>query len=348
MFERIFIEHEMLEDPKAQAFLAFFPKTPVFTIDRIDEVFNRVKKPYLQKRSNLQAFLGRNRGNLVKEAPDAYGVKGEPHYYFVHSYNCIYECQYCYLQGYFHSPDLVFFLNHQEMMNQIKQILLQHSDCEKVWFHAGEFSDSLSLSHLTGELEVYHQFLKDHPQAMMELRTKSVNIKELKKLPALKNLITTFSLATHENAKRFDLKTPSLKARLKAIQELHQLGHPIGIHFDPVIYGPSFEQDYRELFHQLSIHMPLQELVYLSLGVVRFTKDVYHQVEKNYPDSDLLKASFKKSFDGKIRYSRPVRLWMLQKLKSLALEFGMKEEQIYLCMEQEDRMTSLHSIESQA
>jgi spore photoproduct lyase len=346
MFERIFIEHEMLEHPRAQAFIAKFPNIPLYPIDRIDDIFNRVKKPYLQKRTDLQAFLGRKRGSLVKEAPDAYGLKGEPHYYFIHSYNCLYECQYCYLQGYFNSPDLVFFLNHEEMMEQIKLILGQHPDSKQVWFHAGEFSDSLSMSHLTGELEVYHEFLGRHPKAVMELRTKSVNIKELLKRPALKNLITTFSLATTENTKSFDLKTPSLKARLKAIAQLHQVGHPIGIHFDPVIYSPNFEEEYRHLFEQLADHIPLDKLVYLSLGVVRFTKDVYHQVEKNYPESSLLKAAFKKSFDGKIRYSRPVRLWMLQKLKSLALEMGMNEQQIYLCMEEEDRVTSVHSIET--
>lgn len=340
MFERIFVEHDMLDHPRAVAFLARFPNTPVFPIDRVEDVFNRVKKPYLQKRTNLQAFLGRKRGHLVKEAPDAYGVKGEPHYYFIHSYNCLYECQYCYLQGYFHSPDLVFFLNHEEMMDQIKLILSQHPKAQKVWFHAGEFSDSLSLSHLTGELSIYHQFLQDHPQAMMELRTKSVNIKELKNLKALPNLITTFSLATQVNIKNFDLKTPALKLRLKAIEELHQRGHPIGIHFDPVIYTPDFESEYQSLFEQLDSAIPLDQLVYLSLGVVRFTKDVYHQVEKNYPDSALLQASFKKSFDGKIRYAKPVRLWMLNTLKKLALNNGMKTEQIYLCMEEEDRVLS--------
>ena len=31
---------------------------------------------------------------------------------------------------------------------------------KKIWFHAGEFSDSLALSHLTQEVEVYYDFLK--------------------------------------------------------------------------------------------------------------------------------------------------------------------------------------------
>lgn len=343
MFKRIFIEKEMRHHPKALKFLKKFPNVPLQEIDDIEEVFNRKKKPYLQKRDQLQAFLGKKRGTLIKEAPEAYGVSGDPHYYFIHSYNCIYECQYCYLQGYFHSPDLVFFLNHDEMMKEMKALTEGHPHASKVWFHAGEFSDSLALSHLTGELLSYHEMLKTSPRSYMELRTKSVNIRELLELEPLPNLITTFSLSPSEAAKTYDLKTPSLKLRIKAMAQLASQGHPLGLHLDPVIYHHDFEQQYRELFESLTEEIAPEHFHYVSLGVVRFTKDVYHQVAKNYPESPLLKAQFQKSFDQKVRYSRPLRLWMLSKIKALGLEFGLSEEQVYLCMEEEDRILNLES-----
>jgi spore photoproduct lyase len=338
MFERIFIEQDMLHHHRVHNFLNRFPNIPTQTIPSISEVFNRKKKPYLQKRANLQAFLGKNRGTLIKEAPDAYGVQGEPHYYFIHSYNCIYECQYCYLQGYFHSPDLVFFLNYEEMMQEIESKTLAHPEADRVWFHAGEFSDSLALSHLTGEVEVYHELLKRSPRTFLELRTKSVNIRELLSLEPLDNLITTFSLAPFDQVKIYDLKTPGLKARLEAMNRLQQAGHTLGLHLDPIIYTPDFEAQFKEFFQQLKDAIDLSQLSYVSLGVVRFTKDVYHQVEKNYPESPLLKAHFSKSFDNKIRYSRPLRLWMLGKIQDLALQAGLTPAQMYLCMEESDRI----------
>jgi spore photoproduct lyase len=70
--------------------------------------------------------------------------------------------------------------------------------------------------------------------------------------------------------------------------------------------------------------------------VVRFTKDVYHQVQQNYPKSSLLASEFSKSFDQKIRYPRPMRLWMLHKVKDMLIKAGMKEERVYLCMEEDD------------
>lgn len=337
MFERLFIEREILDHPRTQKFLDHFPNTSTQVIEDVDQVFNRVKKPYLQKREHLQGFLAKKRGTLIKEAPEAYGLAGEPHYYFIHSYNCIYECQYCYLQGYFHSPDLVFFLNYEEMIDDMERLLGQHPD-HSVWFHAGEFSDSLALSHLTGEVPLYHSFLERNPRALIELRTKSVNIKPLLALAPNPQLITSFSLSTQDQVRAYDLKTPGLKARLQAIKKLDEQGHPVALHLDPIVFSHNFEEQFKTLFQQITDVIAPSRVRYMSLGVVRFTKDVYHQVEKNYPDSPLLKTNMQKSFDGKIRYSRPMRLWMLNKVKQLALSSGFQEQQIYLCMEQEDRL----------
>ncbi|MBT3583705.1 MAG: hypothetical protein HN509_02260 [Halobacteriovoraceae bacterium] len=332
MFDKIFIEEEALNHPKTLSFLKKFPSVKTKTIDSIDQVFGKVRKPYLQKRHNLNAFLGFKKGQLIKEAPPAYGLAGEPHYYFIHQYNCIYECDYCYLQGYFNSPDLVFFLNHEEVGNEIKKAANKNPErCS--WFHAGEFSDSLALSHLTGELPYYFELFKQLPQAKLEFRTKSANITELLKLPPLKNVITSFSLSPEKRIQSSDLKTPPLKHRLLAIQKLHQAGHPIAIHFDPIIYSQGFEEQYCQLIEQLISYLPASAIQYISVGVVRFPKDIFHQVKRNYPKSDLHSSELIKSDNGLIRYPRPMRRWILSKVKELLLQAGVAESGIYLCME---------------
>src|SRR3989337_415915 len=101
MFERIFLEKEVKDQIRAQEILKNLGRSDFEIIEKIDDIFGKVKKPYLQKRESLNLFIGKKRGTLVKQAPNAYGVLGEPHFYFIHAYNCIYECQYCYLQGYF-------------------------------------------------------------------------------------------------------------------------------------------------------------------------------------------------------------------------------------------------------
>jgi spore photoproduct lyase len=335
MFEVIFIEEHLKTHSKVTEILKRYPDSEVKYINKIEDVFQRVKKPYLQKRTNLNLFLGEKKGQLVKIAPPAYGLSGEPHYYFVHAYNCIYECNYCYLQGYFHSPDIVLYLNHEEIGEEIKKTAASHSNT-KVWFHAGEYSDSLALTTLSGELAFYFKLFTNISNAYLELRTKSVNIKELLKEKPLPNIITSFSLSPENRCKTNDLKTPSLKARLEAIASLHTAGFPIGLHFDPIIYEDDLLENYQTLCDQVLEVLPAESIRYISLGVVRFTKDVYHLVQKNYPDSDLLAQEFVRSFDNKIRYPRPMRLWILSKIKQLLVDREVDASRIYLCMEDDE------------
>lgn len=337
MFEIIYIENHLSNHPKVLEILKKFPHSEIKIINKVEDVFGRVKKPYLQKRTNLNLFLGEKKGQLVKPAPPAYGQFGEPHYYFVHAYNCIYECNYCFLQGYFHSPDIVLYINHEEIAAEIKRVALETKlpPGHKAWFHAGEFSDSLALTHLSGELPHYFRLFKDLPNCNLELRTKSVNIKEILKETPLDNVITSFSLSPAHRVKLNDLRTPPLKNRLAAISELHARNFPIGIHFDPIIYDDLFIESYQLLTDQLLQAIDVASIRYVSLGVVRFTKEVYQKVQKNYPDSDLLAQEFVRSFDNKIRYARPMRLWMLDKVKQLLIDRGVEASKIYLCMEEQ-------------
>jgi len=328
MFSKVFVEKTVQNEKYVQHILHRLKVEPIL-IDDYTSIWGKVKKPYLQKRTNLNLFLAEKKGDLIKETPPAYGFDHHPHYYFIHSYNCIYECSYCYLQGYFHTPDIVLFTNHDEIIGKMQEVANQQ---EKIWFHAGEFSDSLALNSISNEWPYYWQFFKDNPNAFLELRTKSSNIKEILKLEPLPNTIISFSLSPEDVAKDYDLKCPNTSIRLKAIEKLVKAGFQIGIHLDPIIYDESLKDQYHELIKELRAVLPDNQLEYMSLGVVRFTKDVYYSVQKNYPDSKAHAQEFIKSFDGKIRYSRPMRNWILNIVKDLAAKVYSKDK-IYLCME---------------
>lgn len=332
IFDKIFIEEDIKSHPKVHDILKKVSGDR-FYIDNYDEYWGRSKKPYLHKRTNLNLYLAQKKGQLVKETPPAYGTLTGKHYYFIHSYNCIYECDYCYLQGHFHTPDLVLFVNHNQIIEEMQRIVDNFPN-EEIWFHAGEFSDSLALSHITSEWDEYWKFFEENPNAKLELRTKSVNIKSISNLPALNNIIVSFSLGSSDQVKGHDLKTPSLKARIKAMEKLEEQGKRLGFHLDPIIYEDNIFTKYENMLDQLFRNIRPESIAYVSLGVVRFTSDVYKHVKNNYPDSPIHQGEMVKSFDGKVRYSRPMRLWILNNIKSLLLSHGLQETQIYLCMEE--------------
>lgn len=331
---RIFIEDQVKSHPRTLKILSNFRQIPVTTIRKVEDVFGRVKKPYLQKRETLQLFIGRKEGEVVKPAPDAYGLSGDSHYYFIHAYNCVYECEYCYLQGYFHSPDLVFFVNHEEIGSEMVRLVEGVHPEKTVWFHAGEFSDSLALSHVTDEWPFYFDLFAKLPRGRLELRTKSVNIAAIKELKPQKNIVITYSLSPDIVAQKYDRKTPPIDSRLKVIKTLSSLDYAIGIHFDPIVYFDDFESGYEELIGKVIKSVSAEKIEYISLGVIRFSKQAYREVEKNYPTSELLAADFTKVSNDKIRYPRPLRQRLLDSIKNLCLSAGIPEKKIYLCMEE--------------
>lgn len=333
MFNTVFLEEDIQYNSYALNILNKIKYKDLILIKSYSDIWGRTKKPYLQKRETLNLFIAKKKGELVKPAPDAYGLGKENHYYYVHAYNCIYECQYCYLQGYFHTPDLVLFVNHEDIIAEMTTLIAKPEN-KDAWFHAGEYSDSLALSHMTGELATYFDFFKKHPSNKLELRTKSVNIKPLLSLEPADNIYISFTLSARESAKQFDLKCPELKHRLNAIKKLVEHGYQIGIHLDPLIYQDDFKEQYQQLLQQLSSILPDKQLGYISIGVVRFTKDVFREVEANYPNSTMLKQDFIKSFDGKVRYNLPMRMWMMNTVKQFCLAVNYQAQKIYLCMEE--------------
>lgn len=340
LFKRIFVEKRVRNVQYARDILKKLAPTPVEEVDRIQDIFERVKKPYLHKRTSLNLMLAQKDGALVKPAPDAYGLGSDPHYYFVHAYNCIYECEYCYLQGYFQSPDMVLFVNHEQVQAEMQQTIDGHQADTIVWFHAGEFSDSLAVSHITNEWALYWPFFQKNTTARLELRTKSVNTSPIEYLGPMPNIIVTFSLSPDEAIRLYDRKTPSLRGRLTAIQRLAEQGFQLGFHLDPIIDSENTIEQYRQLLDLMIQACPVAQIEYISLGVVRFTRDVFREFNRNYPDSKLNNHEYVKSFDNKIRYLRPHRHFLLKAVQQICLEAGVPSERIYLCMEDQQHAAS--------
>jgi spore photoproduct lyase len=329
---RIIFETRSLSYPITQKILAQFSHLPQIEIENLNDHWGRSKKPYLEKRSDLQLYLGLRPSPHIKPAPDAYGISldKEPHFYFIHAYNCIYECEYCYLQGHFQTPDLVLFVNHDDI---IQSIASQIKLTPNAWFHAGEFSDSLALSSITNEWREYFELFYQYPSAQLELRTKSHNIQSILELAPAPNIHITFSLSPEKMSATYDRKTPSLEKRLGAIAKLVARGFRIGIHFDPILIEADTQIQYQQLITQLKEVLPDQQLSYLSLGVVRFTDHVWGQVKKNYPDSPLMQQTLVESFDNKWRSPRPIRTWHLGKIREQLRKSNYSDQKIYFCME---------------
>ncbi len=332
-FEHVFVEKQLRNDPYAKALLQKLKHLPVTEIESYDSTWGKVRVPYLDKRKGLKVFIAKKKGQLIKQTPPAYGTSDGIHYYFIHAYNCPYECQYCYLQGYFQTPHLVFFVNHDEILDEMQKVVDQEKSQQNIWFHAGEFSDSLALSHLTNELPTYWKFFLKNPQSFLEIRSKSANISALLELPSAPNIICSFSFSGPDQIQRYEKGTAPFKARLSSLEKLAKMGHSIAIHFDPLVYQEHWREDFTKALNALATRGLVSKIRYCSLGVIRFPQDIAQQVEKNYSDSDLFNSPMETSSSGMKRYPYPLRRAFLREIYQLCLSSGFQERQLYFCME---------------
>lgn len=107
------------------------------------------------------------------------------------------------------------------------------------------------------------------PNAWMELRTKSTQVRYLLETEAFDRCIVAFSFTPDEIARALEHKAPVIAKRLDALNKLQQQGWPIGLRFDPIIYEDDYQQHYRDLFETVFARINPETLHSVSLGVFR-------------------------------------------------------------------------------
>lgn len=304
MIQNIYIEEEILTHPTAQEICSRFPQKPLIPCKKYGEIFNRKNQSFRLQKQAPSLILAKKRGNLVLPTPEAYGIGGKNNYYFSHMLNCIFDCRYCFLQGMYRSANYVVFVNHEEFESALKETLLQHKK-EEVYFFSGYDCDSLALEPITHFVERILPFFSQKEKAFLELRTKSTNIRFLLKQPPLPNCIVAFTLSPECVTNQIEHKTPSLKSRLDAIEELQKKGWPVGLRFDPLILMDDYQTIYKDFFDEVFSRVDANKIHSATLGTFRVPKQLFKNMIKEYPKEKLFAHSIKET-SGLMMYEKSV------------------------------------------
>jgi len=301
MFSDIYIENDIHSHPLTQRVLEKFPQHQPMLIERYGEIFNRAQQNFRLQKAHAPLILAKKHGRWVLPAPADYGIGGQHNYYFSHMMNCVYDCRYCFLQGMYRSAANVLFVNFEDMFAAIEQTLQQH-DNESVYFFSGYDCDSLALDPVSGFVDKVLPFFAQHPRAVLELRSKSTQIRGLLDREPLQNCVVAFSLSPSHLVQRYEEKTPSLDKRLDALRRLQQQGWPIGLRFDPLILCENFKAHYQRFFQQVFQAIDPNRIHSVSLGSLRLPQHFFKRLTGLYPDSDLFAAPFASDAQGMVAY----------------------------------------------
>ena len=293
-------------------------------------LFDRIKEggdPWGKGKQVL--LLTRNRGAFLKACPGTreYTCCG---YQILHigSY-CTMDCAYCILQSYFHPPVLQYFVNHENLLQELDQAL-QKPVVQRMG--TGEFTDSLIWDAWSGLTPRLISRFGSQARAVLELKTKTTAIDHLQGLAHNRKTIMAWSLNTPAVIAAQERGTASLRARLRAAARCQSWGYPLAFHFDPIVIYPGCENDYRQVLEELFKTVRPDGIVWISMGTFRFMPALKQIIERRFPRSKMVYGEFIPGLDGKMRYFKPLRI---QIYRSLAQWIDRLAPNVttYLCME---------------
>ena len=301
MISSLYIEKDVRDDERVKVIRQRFDRIETIECEHYGEIFNRKAQNFRLQKKNPALILAKKHKGFVLPAPAAYSIGGDANYYFSHMMNCIYDCRYCFLQGMYRSANYVVFVNYEDFADEIRKVAAQHGD-QPVYFFSGYDCDSLALEPVTRFIEFMLPVFESIPNAYLELRTKSTQIRSLLDREAFDKCIVAFSLSPENIVDALEAKTASLDKRIDAMKKLQNKGWPIGLRFDPLIYFDDYQQVYADFFQKVFKSLDVDGIHSVSLGAFRMPEKFFKNMVKLYPDEKLF-ASKLQTNDGMTSYA---------------------------------------------
>jgi spore photoproduct lyase len=330
--KRLFIETAARDDPVTRRVRERLPHLPARIIASKDDL--RLPSPLAPSdisQAKETLLLARQKGPFWRACP---GTKE----YICCGYqtlqvvsNCPMDCSYCVLQSYFNFPAMTVFTNWDDLWAELAaKLAAEPGKIQRLG--TGEFGDSLALDEMLGLNRELIAFLDSHPNAVLEIKTKWTRVEPLLPLGPNPRVIFAWSLNTPRLIRQEEHGAAPLEARLAAAARCAQAGFRLAFHFDPLIFYPEWEQEYRQVVERLAAAVPADRIAWISLGALRYMPPLKNIIRQRFPSSRIAEEEFVTALDGKKRYFKTQRAEMFSRMREWlhALAPGVF---VYLCME---------------
>lgn len=329
-FSHIYVEKDVINHPVTKKLLSRFPKAGQVEINHYKDVFSRNNQNFLIQKRAPSLILAKKHDNfLYKGAPVCQDFGNHHFYYTSLVMNCIYDCEYCFLQGVYSSANIVVFVNIEDYFMHVEKKLSNHP----VYLCLSYDTDLLALERKLGFVREWISFAERFPELTVEVRTKSANIKVIENLPPSKNVILAWTLSPEPVWKNFEHNTPSLRQRISCIKKALDKGFRVRICFDPIIYSKDWLSSFSEMVEKTFTEVPPERITDVGIGVFRISRDYLKRMRKNRPDSVITQYPYEYD-NGVYHYGRKLSDSMISNACDIVAKY-IPEENIYLWKEAE-------------
>lgn len=324
-FSHIYIEEKALNYPNTKKILKHFPRSEQIEVHHYKDVFSRSRQNYSLQQKSPKLILAVKEDHLLYDGAVVCESFGNSHFYYTSiMMNCLYDCEYCYLQGMYATANVVIFVNIEDYFHTVEKLLKKHS----VYLSISYDTDLLAFEQIAGYGRQWIEFAKKHDDLKIEIRTKSANFDAIKDIMAQENIILAWTLSPDEMIKCFENKTPSLSSRLASIKSAIEKGWKVRLCFDPLLYTKNWKRAYKDLVAITFSVIEGKDILDLSIGTFRVSKDYLKRMKKQRRNSVILNYPFD-IVEGVCYYNPNLSQEMVKYVYELAKKHVIKEK-IYI------------------
>ena len=296
-FSHIYVESQSIDSDIAEQSFKRFPKAKIIEIEDYKKIFNKNGQDFQIQKLSTKLILAKKQPPFIYPATDIIQDSGFSNFYYCTPIlNCIYNCEYCFLQGMYSSANIVVFTNTVEVKDAVKkQILKRKYPDEPLLLSLSYNTDILALENILPLTKQWIDFANNTDDLFMEIRTKSGLTSSFNKLKPSKKILFAWTLSPNNIIQKYEHKTPLLERRIMSIQKIVDSGWPVRLSFDPILIYPNWKEDYKQMFERIKETISGDKIFDITIGVFRMSDDFFNRIKKTKPDSDLFYNNYDNS-----------------------------------------------------
>ncbi|MGF6905651.1 SPL family radical SAM protein [Fusobacterium sp. PH5-44] len=325
-FSHIYVEKNAMNYDVTKEILKKLNTSKIVEIGNYNSIFSNKNQVFTLQKNAPKLILAVKKGPsmLYHGAKVCHSFNNDNFYYVTLVQNCIFDCEYCYLQGVYSSGNIVVFVNIEDIFQELDEKLKKQS----IYLCISYDTDLLGIDFVTNYISKWYEYAKCHPNIKIELRTKSSNVNFFIEKKPNKNFILAWTLSPDNFVKKYEKKTALLENRLKSIAKMQELEYTVRICFDPIIYIENFFYEYTQLVKETFSVIDSNKLLDVSIGTFRISKEYLKRMRQNRPDSALIHYAYE-CIDGVYSYEKSLQDIIINFMKEQVENFVDKDK-IYL------------------
>tara|TARA_Y100000588_G_scaffold64115_1_gene63864 strand:+ start:1371 stop:2381 length:1011 start_codon:yes stop_codon:yes gene_type:complete len=321
-YSHIYLEEGAEDFELAQTVLRKLGKATVVRIRNYKDIFARPGQNFQLQKQSPKLILARKKANFIYKgsmASQDFGYKN--FYYNTLQLNCVYNCDYCYLQGMYPSGNSVVFINDCDFFEHTRQAIKSRPfPKEPLYLCISYDTDLLAMESFIPYTSRFVEFTRSEKDLVIEVRTKSANWSSMANVEPNHRCILAWTLSPPSVAAKYEKLTPPPEKRIVTINRYLERGWPIRLCFDPVLQVENWEQIYGDFMRFVFAKIPASQICDVSLGVFRMNSDYFKRIKKQRTDSDLFYRPYEKQ-NSFVSYPEGQRQQMMETLKLVLQEF---------------------------